>query len=97
MIRKVPYRFTKNLDDPWRAGLCDATATRPNDNPYREGSAEHAIYEKAYALGRKHMDADAAKAGRERMQWKSRKPRRQYARFLKAEKRARERERREET
>jgi hypothetical protein len=60
VIRRRRFQFKKPLNDAQHAGRCDAVMGRPNDNPYRQGSSEHATYEESYedALERIRNDAD---------------------------------------
>lgn len=80
MIRKKKYKFTKCLDDAYKAGLCDATARRGNDNPYRKGTIDHENYEKAFKRGTESMNDDALRAGRSKINWKLRTVRQAYRR-----------------
>lgn len=59
MIRRKTYQFKKPLHNPIHAGRCDAVMGRPNDNPYRRGSAEHVAYEAAYEETRAILARDA--------------------------------------
>lgn len=48
MLRKIQYRWKKNVDNVIRAAQQDACMQRPKDNPYRRGTPEHALYERTY-------------------------------------------------
>lgn len=63
MIRRVKYRWKKNLDDATLAAQQDACMCRPNDNPYRPGTAEHAVYDHAYYTTLKHLEPEEMARG----------------------------------
>lgn len=86
MIRKKRYKFKKNIDDAVQAARTDAVCRRPNDNPYVEGSAEHAIYEKFFDLAQKAMEKEDIERGYTKLNWKTRKVRASMARYYKRKK-----------
>jgi hypothetical protein len=82
MISKVKYKFTKNLDNVIRAARCDAVMRRPNDNPYRPGTAEAALYNEYYAKTQGQLEADDIKTGKVKIDWKTRIVRRNVRRYF---------------
>jgi len=72
VIRRVKHFFKKNTEDPQRAGQADAVMRRPKDNPYREGTAEHALYEHFYDRAQRELEPEDMERGYTKLHWKTR-------------------------